>query len=334
MLRPASINPIWFLDAEWVPDVVRARQMFHLAGSRYADTPEGDEQVREWLYQKAGATAEKPTPYLKTAWCRIVSLAVLVRKELRPALPSPEVPNRKVTLSLLALPDLVTGSAWATRPDEEPEQRNPTEDRDGFLSEKPMLERFWNGIASQHPQLVGYNVGSADLTIALQRALVHGVVAPGAFLRPNKPWEGFDYFDDRNSQMIVDLKRVISPFDARDLPSLGDFAVSCGLPGKPWLGEQRTVSGNDVLPMWVAGAWRDIVAYNTCDSFVTYLLWLRAMVASGQIAVEDAAEETGQLLTIARAQAEREAACRQGQPGIIGAWLRQAEAAPGLYRLS
>ena len=175
-----------------------------------------------------------------------------------------------------------------------------------------MLLRFWTGVAKTQPQLVGYHVGAADIAILAQRALIHGIVMPKAFARPAKPWEGVDYFDDKNSSAVVDLKHLISPWDRRDAPKLTEICRACGIPGKVG------VAGDDVFQLWQDGAWRRIARYNQCDVLSSYLLWQRMAIMSGRLETAAAAQERGQVLSIA----SRESDGPDGE--LIRTWLTQA----------
>jgi hypothetical protein len=117
------------------------------------------------------------------------------------------------------------------------------------------------------PQIVGYNSVSADLKILIQRGIANGIMAKHFSTRPNKPWEGVDYFSDRSDHNI-DLMRILSGW-GKSTPSLNEISVVSGIPGK--LG----IDGSEVAPMWLEGRIDEIVAYNEYDALTTYLLWLR-----------------------------------------------------------
>src|SRR5690348_7198038 len=73
MLRSDIYDKVWFFDLEWVPDADAARILL--------DVPEeaSEREAFEALWLKAGATEEKPMPFLKYLYSRIVSIAVLMR---------------------------------------------------------------------------------------------------------------------------------------------------------------------------------------------------------------------------------------------------------------
>jgi len=138
-------------------------------------------------------------------------------------------------------------------------------------------------VGRRKPQLVGYNSAQADLPIIVQRAIVHGLPGFGFSDRPNKPWEGVDYFDARNSDYNVDLADAMGQF--RDRPTLHQAATLSGIPGK------LEVSGDSVAQMWLEGKLDEIVEYNEFDAFTTHLLWARIAHFSGLLSTEQYTEE-------------------------------------------
>lgn len=236
---------VWAFDLEWVPDSASGRRACNLP----AATP--DDEVYAAMWADAGATPEEPRPYLKTMLCRVVSLAVVMRK----------VQGGNVSLTLFSLP---AGKA---------------------MPERELIGRFLKGIgdANPRPQLVGFNSREADLPILIQRGMALGVSAPGFAHRPEKRWEGFDYFDKYNEGHI-DLKEVVGGW-GKATPSLHQFATACGIPGK------IDTSGDNVIDLWLAGDVRRIVEYNEFDALTTYLLWLRAAHFAGHFNDAGHAEE-------------------------------------------
>ncbi len=102
-----------------------------------------------------------------------------------------------------------------------------------------------------------------DLLILLQRAAVCGVTAAGFCARPNKPWEGRDYFA-RYSDWLVDLKQIYGGW-GRSTPSLHEIACAARIPGK------IDASGDQVLDLWLNDEISKIVAYNEFDALNTSL---------------------------------------------------------------
>lgn len=223
---------VWAFDIEWIPDPVAGRILYDLA----EDT--GAEDVMKVMWERGGATEEDPTPFLKTAVCRVVSVAALERREQ---------PDGSVRLSLMSLPHDIS---------------KPVE-----VAEASVVGTFLDALGKNRPQLVGFNSLQSDLKILIQRGLILGLAAPAFCERPAKPWEGIDYFA-RGSDWNVDLKEIVGGWGLAS-PSLHEMAVQSGIPGK------MGVDGNDVAPLWLEGRLDRIVRYNECDALTTYLVWLR-----------------------------------------------------------
>ncbi len=222
---------VWAFDCEWVPDPLGGRLLYDMP----AEAAPADVMRRMW--DEGGADEVDPTPYLKTAVCRVVSIAAVERREQR----------GETTLALHSIPSDV----------EDPKE----------VAEATVIGRFLQGIGDRRPQLVGYNSFNADLKILIQRGVILGVRAAGFCNRPDKPWEGYDYFA-RHAEAHVDLKDVWSGF-GKGTPSLHEMAVQSGIPGK------LDIDGDAVASLWLEGNLRKIVQYNECDALTTYLMWLR-----------------------------------------------------------
>ena len=127
----------------------------------------------------------------------------------------------------------------------------------------------------------------------LQRAVVHGIQAQQFCARPDKPWEGVDYFA-RDSEYNIDLMRIVGGW-GKSTPKLHEMATLSGIPGK------MDVDGNAVAVLWLQGDHRRIVDYNECDAITTSLLWLRIAHLAGKFTsaqYEEEQERVRDLLTI------------------------------------
>ena len=182
-------NEVWAFDCEWVPDLLAGRLIYKLPD----DLPESE--VLKVMWQEGGATEEDPTPFLKTALCRVVSIAMIIRRKSK---------DGSVQLYLQALP-------------EEPEDKSQS-------SESYLLKRFLDeGIGRRNPQLVGYNSRNADLRILTQRAIFKGMPLLAFSQRlAAKPWESQD----------VDLMNIVSGYGKGYTTSLNEAATLSGIPGK------------------------------------------------------------------------------------------------------
>ncbi len=231
---------LWAFDAEWVPDPRSGRVLYKLPDSL------SDAEVMEEMWRQGGATEEDPTPYLKTVQCRLVSIA-MVQRQVND--------KNQVKLHLLSLPHL---------------------DEEESFDERTILNTFLTALGDRQPQLVGYNSLAADIRIMVQRGITRGITAPKFARRPNKPWEGVDYFA-RGGDWHIDLKDHAAPGWGSGTPSLHEMAVLSGIPGK------MDTDGQQVPKLWLEGRMDEIVAYNEFDALTTYLVWLRMAFFSGLI---------------------------------------------------
>ena len=241
-------NRVWAFDVEWVPDPLAGRLLYDIP-----ESVSSAEEVLEIMWREGGATEEDPTPFLKTVLCRIVSIAVVERR----------VRTDGVAINLMSLP----------RDPDDPEQ----------TGEPHVVGTFLGKLGEYRPQLVGFNSSESDLKILVQRGVILGVRAEGFATRPQKPWEGVDYFA-RASDWNVDLKTILGGW-GKTVPSLHQTAVQCGIPGK------MEVDGNQVAQLWLAGELRSIVQYNEFDALTTYLLWLRVAHFAGHLSDEGYLQE-------------------------------------------
>jgi hypothetical protein len=253
MIR-SVLSPLWAFDLEWAPDPQAGRVLYPLP----ADLSDVDAVGEMW--RRGGATEEKPTPFLKMIQCRVVSIAAVQRTASRDGAPD---------LKLL----------WLPRDTADPEQ----------IVEAAMIGKFLEAIGRHKPQLVGFNSSSSDLRILIQRAVVHGLSAPAFCERPNKPWEGPDYFA-RDNERHLDLLDVLAGWGRGDQrPSLHEAAVLSGIPGK------FDAEGEQVAQLWLTGHHRQIVEYNCFDALTTYLLWLRVAHFAGHFSRAQYEDEQGLL---------------------------------------
>jgi 3'-5' exonuclease len=182
-------DKIWFFDIEWAPDPRVGRSLYSCEGMT-------DREVIEKMWLECGATEEDPRPFVKTALCRILSIAFLSRN----------TEDGKPSFSLHSLP------------------------RKYDATEAEIIDSFLGYIGRREPQIVGFNSVSSDLKILVQRGLANEISAPHFAKRPHKPWEGRDYFSDFGD-FHIDLMKIVGSW-GKDCPSLNEMAAICGFPGK------------------------------------------------------------------------------------------------------
>ncbi len=246
------LERVWAFDCEWVPDPLAARVLHGVPAGTAAREALGV------LWRAGGATADNPTPFLKMVLCRVVSIA-LVDRHVHP--------DGTVRLALRSLP---------TDPDDPAKS-----------DERSVLEPFLETLGQMRPQLVGYNSRGSDLRVLVQRAVVNGLRAPAFCVRPERPWEGPDYFA-RANPWHVDLQDELGSF-GRAVPSLHEIATLSGIPGK------MEIDGNQVAELWLRGELRRIVEYNEFDALTTYLVFLRVVHFAGHLTTEQYREEESRL---------------------------------------
>ncbi|MBF0462739.1 MAG: 3'-5' exonuclease [Magnetococcales bacterium] len=255
-------NLVWAFDAEWIPDPNAGRLLYNMPAEAT------DEAVMQEMWQRGGATPENPTPYLKTVMCRVVSIVVVQRLAHK---------DGRVTLNLLTLP---RGAQVASE------------------TEAVIIDTFLEAMGERQPQLVGFNSLAADLRILVQRAVIAGLRCPKFAFRPNKPWEGVDYFA-RGGESHLDLKDYATPGWGSGSPSMHELAVLSGIPGK------LDTKGDEVAQLWLAGRLQDIIAYNECDALTTYLLWLRMAHFAGHFSHEQYAAEQERVWQLIQQESEQ-----------------------------
>jgi len=256
-------NPIpelaLFFDMEWVPDAAGARRLFDLGD----DVSEIDAMQRLWEHSPAYNAETNPRPFLKYMFSRVVSIAFLSRK-----FHYDRDRELKIDFGLNSFPSL------------------PVDGAD--VNEAEIIEKFLYSVGKRRPQLVGFNSQDSDLQVLIQRGLINEITAPEFNERPNKPWEGDDYFDAKNSEGHFDiLKRFYGGTGMT--PRLDELAKMCGFPGK------IDVKGDQVTDLWLEGDLKKIVEYNQIDVLNTYLVWLRVVYFAGKIGEEDYMSEQEQF---------------------------------------
>ncbi len=253
---------VWAFDAEWIPDPLAGRLLYGVA-----DSVTDPEEIMKLMWQRGGATPDDPTPFLKLAVSRVVSIAAVERR----------VTETGVTLHLMSLP------------------RDPAADEE--CAESHIVRTFLDAVGERRPQLVGFNSIDSDLKLLLQRGTILGLRSPAFCERPERPWEGVDYFA-RSSEWNVDLKQILGGF-GRGTPSLHELATQSGIPGK------MEVDGSQVARLWLDGELAKIVQYNEFDALTTYLLWLRLAHFGGHFTSEEYAEDQERLRELLRAQIQQ-----------------------------
>jgi len=246
MLRSEIYDKVWFYDLEWVPDADAAKILF--------DLPEeiSEAEAFQALWRHSGATPERPRPFLKYLYSRIVSIAVLMRFVRY------DGPEARIEFHLTSLPKVATEKAEC--------------------DEGRLIVEFLDALGKHRPQLVGFNSQESDVQVLIQRGIVNQVSAPAFCQRPADRWDKTDYFAKWDNEFHLDMLKLFSPSGNRAMmPGLNEIAKLCGFPGK------LDISGQHVSDLWLAGELDKIVEYNQIDALNTYLVWLRVVYFCGKI---------------------------------------------------
>ncbi|MGB7208713.1 MAG: ribonuclease H-like domain-containing protein [Pyrinomonadaceae bacterium] len=266
MLKNEIHEPTWFFDLEWVPDAAGAMRLYDLP----PETTEREAMERLWR-ETPGYCEENPCPFVKYLFSRVVSIAFLSRRIVF------KDGERHIEFGLHSLPKLPLDAAVS--------------------DEAEIIGQFLHYVGVRSPQLVGYNSMEADLQVLIQRGLINEVRAESFSDRPNKPWEGRDYFD-KFGESHLDLMKKFS--SGAMTPRLNDLARLCGFPGK------MDVDGKQVAELWLAGELKQIVEYNQIDTLNTYLVWLRVVNFSGKLSEEEYITEQDDFRSFLDAEAAKE----------------------------
>ncbi len=269
MLKSPIHDLALFYDLEWVPDAAGSRRLFDLPD----ETTEIEAMQRLWEHSPQYNADTNPRPFLKYMFSRVVSIAFLSRKSVY------RNGERTLEFSLNSLPKL------------------PVDTDD--VDEAAIIDRFLYIIGERRPQLVGFNSSESDIQVLIQRGIINEITAPAFNQRPNKPWEGEDYFDSRNSEAHLDLLTKFSNRGGMS-PRLDELAKLCGYPGK------IDVKGDQVTDLWLERDITRIVEYNQIDTLNTYLVWLRVVYFCGKINEEDYFIELEQFREFLEFEAEKD----------------------------
>ena len=268
-----SINPTPFVfrfihprllafDIEWIPDPHAAGMLYGIDTSSH----HGVEDAFRKLWAEGGATESNPHPFIKLTLSRIVSICGIYRE----VDDSGTVHHKLVTIPSRA-------------------------DDPRATAEPNILKAFLRSTADKRPQLVGFNSARSDLPIILNRSIVHGLSSYGWAMRPEKPWEGVDYFG-AHSDYHLDLAAFLGW--GAQTPSLHEIATISGIPGK------IDMCGSSVAEMVLSGQLDKVIAYNEYDAFTTFLLWARVAHFTGHLSDQAYIHEQEAILALLNQEIE------------------------------
>lgn len=245
-------------DTEYVPCLDTIKRVY-----RIEDEDLTTEELLEIAYKENGATKEDPIPMIKFMFYKVIAISGLYRK-------ISYIGNEKqVSLQLFSLPKTL----------------------DSPFNEGEIIQKFFESIGRTRPQICGWAINQFDLNVLFQRAVINRCIIPGFCLRPDKPWEGVDYFSNK-SEAIVDLMETICGWGSKSRARLDEMASACGIPGK--LG----IEGSQVCGVYYSeeeNSHQRIIDYCETDVGTTYLLWLETALLSGHVTQEEYLKEKNQF---------------------------------------
>jgi len=265
MLKRNIPERVWFFDMEWVPDARAARRLFNLPD----DITEGEAIDRLW--KEYGATQDRPRPFLKYLFSRVVAISFLSR------LVAYEDGEPRITYRMQSLP------------------RMPAQVADA--DEAQIIGEFLCLVGERRPQLVGYNSYESDVQVLIQRGLVNELNAATFCKRPERNFDPGDYFKRWDNEEHLDLIKLFS--GGAMTPRLNEVSRLCGFPGK--LG----MDGDQVVDLWLQQDLNKIVQYSQLDVLNTYLIWLRVVHFCGKLPEEDYVSEQMQFRDFLETEAQK-----------------------------
>jgi predicted PolB exonuclease-like 3'-5' exonuclease len=158
------------------------------------------------------------------------------------------------------------------------------------LTEREIIQRFFDGIEKFTPQIVSWNGGGFDLPVLHYRGLMHGVTAPRYWdmgegdYRDSRDFKWNNYISRYHTRHL-DLMDLLAMYQPRASVPLDELAKLCGFPGK--LG----MDGSAVWGAWQAGQIDAIRDYCETDVVNTYLAYVRFQQMRGALTPVDAVAE-------------------------------------------
>ncbi len=144
--------------------------------------------------------------------------------------------------------------------------------------EKELVQRFFDGIAKEKPNLVSWNGSGFDLPVLHYRSLLHGINASRYWERGDRDSQfRYSNYLSRYHWRHVDLMDVLSGYNLRGTAPLDQISLMIGLPGK------MGMEGKRVWTTYLEGDLQAIRNYCETDVLNTYLIYLRWELISGAL---------------------------------------------------
>ena len=187
-----------------------------------------------------------------------------------------------------------------------------------------MTQHFWTGWKGYgHPTLVTFNGRTFDLPLLELAAFRYGVGVPDWFCSTVK--KSWDQPRNRyNTDAHFDLQDLLVNFGATRFH--GGLNLAANVLGKPG---KMDVQGDMVQDMYDEGRLEEINDYCRCDVLDTYFVFLRSMVLTGQMSLDDEqviVAETKEWIEERASESPAYQAYREGWGEWQNPWLQEAVA--------
>jgi predicted PolB exonuclease-like 3'-5' exonuclease len=161
-----------------------------------------------------------------------------------------------------------------------------------------ITEKFWRGWdAYRRPTLVSFNGRTFDVPLLELAAFRFGLSLAGWF-GGTKPYE--QPRNRYNNESHLDLHDVLTNYGASRFN--GGLNLAANLLGKPG---KMDVQGHMVQDLWNDGLLAEINDYCRCDVLDTYFVFLRTMVLTGQLTLDQEQQLVGEARTWIAERAEQ-----------------------------
>ncbi|MGL4593721.1 MAG: 3'-5' exonuclease [Thermoguttaceae bacterium] len=152
---------------------------------------------------------------------------------------------------------------------------------DPRFSPHEICSKFWRGwSAYKQPTLVSFNGRGFDIPLLELSAFRYGISIPAWFALKAKSYE--QPRNRYNMRSHIDLCDILTNYGASRMT--GGLNLAANILGKP--GKIET-QGNMVQDLFDAGELTRINDYCCCDVLDTYFVFLRTMLLTGEITLED-----------------------------------------------
>lgn len=155
------------------------------------------------------------------------------------------------------------------------------------LTEKELVEFFFNYICKCLPRLISFNGKTFDLPVLKYKAMHYGIMAE-KFYKAGDKWNSYN--NRYSVDWHCDLLEVLSEYGASARVKMCEVCTAFNLPGK--LG----IDGSNVAKMYDDNQLLEVKNYCETDVLNTYLIYLRLSLHQGKISKEGYQQNIEELI--------------------------------------